>query len=469
MIIKENVKEAHKQLSTCSFRFLESLVEMPELTDRSNFRALDGVAEGLKLQSWPTFIDASSKDQMEEAGQKVFDLLRQIPQRIFNNNTAKMSAYYQVPADVIAMQLEGTNPDHMKNLVARGDFLFTPSGLKCLEYNVSSSMGGMQVAYWQPMYVQIPMITNFLLKNKFKPLYRNVLAILLEHLLDNAGKMFPYAGGDGESGNEINIVMAFPDYGKKLRLRKQERYLEMLYREVRKHRPDKPGGSVVFCDYPDLDIKNGYLFHKGKKIHVLLEMYHGVVMPEIMEIFKDGNLCLFNGPITKFMSNKLNLALLSEYGESDIFSAEEKESIKRYIPWTRRITEGEVTYNGLTEKMEDFIFSHKDKMVIKPPMGMSGAGIHIGKNTPDDIWKKAVEQTFRERNWVLQEQVESCTYLYRSGANGYAEHSAAWGIFIFGSRYAGAFVRVLPNGNNNGVINSGQGAEDTPGIEVAPA
>jgi hypothetical protein len=56
--------------------------------------------------------------------------------------------------------------------------------------------------------------------------------------------------------------------------------------------------------------------------------------------------------------------------------------------------------------------------------------------------------------------------LFQTGENGYAGHHAVWGLFVFGSRYAGGFMRVLPEKNAQGVINTHRGAEKTVILEV---
>ena len=60
----------------------------------------------------------------------------------------------------------------------------------------------------------------------------------------------------------------------------------------------------------------------------------------------------------------------------------------------------------------------------------------------------------------------SCPYLYQVGEQGCAPHHAVWGLFVFGSRYNGGFVRMLPEKGNQGVINSHQGAEESIILEV---
>ena len=97
---------------------------------------------------------------------------------------------------------------------------------------------------------------------------------------------------------------------------------------------------------------------------------------------------------------------------------------------------------------------------------MGGEDVYIGCNTSAAIWKEIVKIASIRKKWLVQEYVESFSYLYQSGEVGCGEHNAVWGIYVFDSQYAGTFLRILLAKNRTGVINSRQGAEETPVFEV---
>jgi hypothetical protein len=119
--------------------------------------------------------------------------------------------------------------------------------------------------------------------------------------------------------------------------------------------------------------------------------------------------------------------------------------------------------------MEDFLSSHREKLIIKPDRELGGKDVHVGKFTGAEQWEEAIGNALRDkdRNWLVQEYVEPSTHLYQYSDDGYAEHQTIWGLFVFGSAYAGGFMRLIPqNGNHKGVINTHQGAEKTAIFEV---
>jgi uncharacterized circularly permuted ATP-grasp superfamily protein len=119
--------------------------------------------------------------------------------------------------------------------------------------------------------------------------------------------------------------------------------------------------------------------------------------------------------------------------------------------------------------MEDFLFSYQEELVIKPVMELGGKDIQVGKFSREDQWERAVERTLRDetRNWIVQKYVEPANHLYQYGDEGYTEHQTTWGLFVFGTEYAGGFLRLMPNEKNSqGVINTHLGATKTVLFEV---
>ncbi len=98
-------------------------------------------------------------------------------------------------------------------------------------------------------------------------------------------------------------------------------------------------------------------------------------------------------------------------------------------------------------------------------MGFGGKNIWIGNKTVPHQWEKYVKNALQEKNWVVQELVETSPGVYQAG-DGYEYHDMAWGFFIFGSQYTGAWVRVMPQEKSKGVINCHQGASVSVIFEV---
>lgn len=455
-MIDNDIVESHRALSGASERFLQYVRENPQVADRSNYNTLHWYDDRLRLQPWPVFRNQKARRQFEEASLGICKLVKQLHRRLFSNDPRKISRYYDIPEDIIALQLEATNDEHIDTLLTRGDFILSQQGLKCIEFNVSSDLGGMEKPIWEAMYLQTPVIDRFIKQNRLSIKNENLLAFLLKYV---TGIYMEKEKEKEKETSQINIALAIPDYRGDGDRSREQAYLQQIYKT---HVPQDGDmdGQIVFCDYHHLKTDSNGVFFNNIKIHILIEIYGGIVTPKIIEQFKKGNIHIYNGPITRVLSNKLNLVLLSENQDGDLFSPEEREIIKKYIPWTRKIAGGETHYNGKSIDLREFVISHRERLVLKPSGGYGGIGVAIGKKTAESEWKQLVQQAFNQKGWLVQEYFESLHYLCQTGTQGFCPHHIIWGEYVFGDQYLGGWVRFLPVDDGKGVINRKQGAEE---------
>ena len=463
-IINEKILKYLQGLSRVNIDFIEFIKKNPEALKRSSFSQLKNYELAVdKLQPWPTFVSRQVRTQLQEAGTAVFHLVRQIPQRLFNNNPQKLAAYFGMPAEYIQLQLESIKNRHLENLLARGDFIFPATGLKCIEYNVTAAIGGLELPLLESIYLDNPIIAKFFQENQLKNNNNNQYVILLQHLLTAAKEKFP-----NENHREINIAFTLPEYKRTGYLLEVEAYLNQVYHQVCRDHHNPTEGTVIICDFSHLTTGKDAVFFNGKRIHILVEMYHGDVPRNIFFSSLLGNVMLYNGPVTQLLSNKLTQALLSENENTGVFNPKESEWIKAYIPWTRRIVPGKVTFAAGTFQLEDFLHTRREQLVIKPVRELGGKDVCVGRFTPAGQWEKVVKRALGDEtgNWIAQEYIEPAAHLYQYGDQGCAEHQVIWGVFIFGTAYGGGFLRIMPYENTNGVINTRQGATKTIIFEV---
>lgn len=456
MEITKEIEDTLGSLSKVNLDFLAFVEKNPACLKRENFSELEELRNKLHfLQAWPTFLGSGTKKMFREAGVEIFNLIKSIPERLFQNDTRKMSAYYQLPVSVLDVQMEGVTREHLDHLLARGDFIFSPSGLKCLEYNIAGNLGGHLLPLWESLYLKNPLILRFLREYDVTIKNKNLLEQYLAHCMRTAE---PLASRSGDA--EINVALVLIG-DMQVNLSPMAGYLEKLYQELLQREYPSQKGNIFLCDFPALDVRDDIVYYKGCRIHALTEWYFGVTPPRIMKAFKAGNILIMNGPITNLMSAKSNLALLSEHADTDtgVFSPEEKNIIRKYVPWTRKITGGETVYRDERIQLEDFVLSHKDALVIKPSLGLGGDGVYIGKSTPRDQWEERVKNAVLKKNWVVQEAVASGSALYQHGETGCAVYDMVWGFFIFGVHYVGTFLRVILKKDAPRIVNTHQGAQ----------
>jgi len=464
MEITKELYEAHQRLSACSARFLDFVKDNPVCLQRSHFEP--SLSRGYEFRStrfqpWPTFINKKTKETLEEAALKVYRLIKTIPERLFSYDINKISDYYGLPGEMSEMLLYGVDKAYLDSLLGRGDFILSPSGqLKCIEYNVQANMGGWELDIIEPKYINIPVISKFLGENNVQLRHNQLFRILTQHVLRSFLEK-PLKS----KRPEINFAIAFPEL-KGIVETSISTYLRNLYKTILQQEPGPLKGNFIICGFDALKIIDDRLFCGNMQIDILIEMGNGNVPFLFLLAVKAGNLMLYNGPIQRLLSNKLNIALLSEHQHSGIFTGEEQEIIKAYIPWTRKLIPGYTTYGTAKIKLEDFMYSHRERLVLKSAEGLGGEEVYPGNRTPPGQWWQMVEKAIAEKTWVIQEYIPSPSFLYQTGENDSAPHQTVWGLFVFGNHYAGGFVRILPEKNNKGVINTKQGAEKSIILEI---
>jgi hypothetical protein len=456
MEIPGELESILKQLSKVNIDFNEFVTKTPDSLKSISFDGMKQTGDSYKLQAWPTFINPQAKALFLEASVKVFNLVKSIPARFFANDPNKAAVYYEQPAAVLNVQLEGINDAHLANVVGRVDFILSHSGLKCLELNVSTYTIGWQYPVWQSLYLNTPVIDKFLKDYRVKINNENYPGLFLEHMIRLASPL---------AGPELNVAMAMEVYIEDPQ--NKNPFLENL-KQLYPGKLARSGlsGQIFMCDFPHLEYSDNKVYYHGHRVHGLIELSHGIVAPGVMKAFNSGNIRLLNGPVTGLLSNKLNLALLSEHEDSDIFTAEEKETIKNYIPWTRKVIPGETLYKGEKIQMENFLIANKDKLVIKPSLGLGGQQVSIGQAIFRKEWEYIVGAALRKRTFLVQELVDAPRFLYRSGEEGCAFHDTVWGVWLLGSQYGASMVRLLPAAKSRKVVNAAQGAEVSAVFEV---
>jgi len=461
MRISEKIRKAHESLSKTNLKFLEFVERNPWCLKHSLYEGLQWPYRKIVLQPWPLFIDQRLKKEAADAGISVFNLIKSIPGKIFNFDAREMGRYYEIPGESMEYILAGVTEEHLHYLLGRGDFIHTPSrGFKCIEYNISGNLGCWELPFWHSIYRKNVTTAKFFEENHLEIINEDLVAVALRSYVNSLIKKFPHYP------DEMNIAMVMAGHQDGILNSQVEEYSVSMYREILQSTNRNLHGELIVCDYKHLTVKGNYVYHKEKRILCIHENYAGFVPEEMLEVFCKGNLVINVGPLTFLMTNKLNIALLSEHEESDLFTPGERESIKKYIPWTRKTTPGQTRYRGETVNLETFVLANKDKLVLKPSLNYGGKQIRIGSRTPPQEWEKEIKTAFQQKTWLIQEYLEPSVYLFQEGEEGYGEHNIVWGMFVFGDTYGGSVLRTLSTRSNKGIINIHQGADLTVVFEV---
>lgn len=459
-LLTPELMQSYERLSHANIEFFEHLSGKPKALVHGSYQNIVILStKDVKLQPWPIFISRRCKEDFRLILDCIFKLIKRIPERVFNNDAVKLEEYYGIPKQDLQYQLQSIETV-LPHLVGRADFIISNNGIKILEYNITANLGGWETIHRSKACLGNAIISEFI-QNKGLPVMENdIIRLLFYHVYVNIQQSNPNV-------KNLNIFMGDYEYQNKLvQFKAAEVYFNQLYGQYLKERGEGSNGRVLMGDYSKMRTISGALFHENTPIHAVIELNHGKVPNNIVHLARSKKLVLLNGPITSFMTNKLNLAVLSENCESSVFTQEEQEVIRRNIPWTRKLRPIETEYRGTRGVLRDIVLENRIAMVIKRADGYGGTGVFMGEQQTEKEWRDLVERAIHENGWLVQEYVESRPFLFLHGDEGCVEHDVIWGGFMYDSMYVGTFIRVLPKRVSHAVINSHQGAESGVVIEL---
>ncbi|HVG44432.1 MAG TPA: hypothetical protein VM890_06855 [Longimicrobium sp.] len=460
-------KPAHARWAEANGDFLEYAASHPECLDRASYASMYGVEwiRKLRLQPWPLFVDGTRRRELEAVARGVDRLMKDTLGRFFLNDPAEVAAFYAADepradesfgtftpdADVVAMLLE--EPDGVDAAPSRGDYLETAEGLKLVEYNAGSGLGGLQADAVGDLCLAAAPTARFLAERGLRARPPGTLRAFFRHMIDDTVRSGAWPGGD------LNLAMMVrPNTPERIALHSPALY-EREYRRALEE--GGLAGRVLLCGPGDLVEEDGFLAVDGHRLHALAEFYEGAVHPTSVPFryFKMGRLNLFSGHIGWLLSDKRNLALLSTYADTDLFTDAERELIHRHIPWTRRVQRGGAGHGGRGIRVPDDLAARREELVLKKASSIGGRHVHVGKFRTDAEWARVIARALHDGDWIVQEYLEMVPYCFQQGARGAGRHDMVWGLFVFGGHFGGAFLRMQPVGDASGLVNTNHGAE----------
>jgi hypothetical protein len=109
------------------------------------------------------------------------------------------------------------------------------------------------------------------------------------------------------------------------------------------------------------------------------------------------------------------------------------------------VSANKVRFRGEEVSLPDLLASsERSRLVLKEGRNYGGKGVFLGQVTPEARWEEVVRTALETGGWIVQERLESLSYLYQCGEYGCAPHDVIWGPFVCGDTYAGVCLRMQP-------------------------
>lgn len=225
--------------------------------------------------------------------------------------------------------------------------------------------------------------------------------------------------------------------------------------EISRQYFEAQGYPTVIVDPRELEYRGGWLRAGDFQINLV---YKRVVVGELIErcgvdnplvrAARDRAVCVANSFRVQMLTKKVLFAQLDDTANEHLFTAEEIASLRRHIPWTRKLAEGFTTYHGRKVDLVEFAATHKEQLVLKPNGDYGGRGVTLGWECDEEKWRQAIEDALGA-SFVIQERVEILEETFPTLVGGEVKYESryvdfdpyTWG----GEDVEGAGIRLSPS------------------------
>jgi hypothetical protein len=176
-----------------------------------------------------------------------------------------------------------------------------------------------------------------------------------------------------------------------------------------------------------------------------VKLIHTLAAYDYLDAMASGQVCVVPTLLAHcVLDDKSVLAFLTDPLFSSEFTATERDTIARHVPWTRRVRSGRTAgpYGGPVDLMP-YAIDQQRRLVLKPNDRTRGEGLLIGAETSPDQWQSALSQAVRAGNHVIQQYLALPEINVPFGdppAVKRMKHGLD--VFLFGGRFAGYMCRA---------------------------
>ncbi|MGB7283866.1 MAG: circularly permuted type 2 ATP-grasp protein [Candidatus Acidiferrum sp.] len=332
---------------------------------------------------------------------------------------------------------------------SRLDAFLLPDSLRFAEYNGESPAGAGYAETLAEIFRELPVMAKFAQNYEVHsyPLSAKLLDALVMSYVDWGGSASPpqiaIVDWDGvPTWSEFEILQA---------------------------RFEKMGVPTIIADPRELRFEGQRLYAHGKKIDLV---YRRVLINDIVakpaecaalvKAYTANAVCVANTFRCKIPHVKAFFAVLTDEQNGALFSHDERELIRRHIPWTRAVADVKTAHFGQTIELLAFVSKERENLVLKPSDEYGGSGVTLGWETSESEWDAAIGRALSAKNgaWIVQERIpvrrEVFPYIAQIGKVDYRDMLVDFAPYLFRGKVAGFLTRLSATGLANVTSGGGQ-------------
>ena len=346
---------------------------------------------------------------------------------------------------------------------ARADAFILPGSLQFAEYNAESPAGAGYSQGLAELFDAEPVMAGF--RERFDARFTRPVEALLDALVASYREWGGTASPPRMAIVDWRDVPTFSEF------------------EILRDAFTALGVPTVICDPRDLeyrpsDVVSGVagtgsrvgpgLYANGERIDLVYRrvLINDIVAREgeckaLLDAYAGKTVCVANTLRCKMPHKKAFFAVLTGERYASLFSAQEREMIRRHVPWTALVEERRVTIGGQHVDLVPHLRARRDQFVIKPNDEYGGTGVTLGWDTSVRDWDTAIARAIaeRDRGWVAQQRIAVRREIFPvcdAGGMTMRDMLVDFAPYIFRGKLAGFLTRLSATGLANVTSGGGQ-------------
>jgi hypothetical protein len=394
----------------------------------------------------PFFLSPEDEARVRAVAEKMAELGERVAAAALDDQALFNQFHLRESEERLARMHTGYGP---ASTASRLDAFLLPDSLKFAEYNGESPAGSGYTETLSEIFRELPVMKEFAKSFEIHsyPLSAKLLDALIASYLD-------------WGGTTKRPQMLIVDW------REVPTWSEF---EILKARFEKMGVPVEIADPRDLVFDGKTLSANGKKIELV---YRRVLINDILarpaeckalvDAYQANAVCVANNFRCKVPHVKAFFAVLTDEQNAGMFSFDEREMIRRHVPWTRVVADVQTAHYGEHIELLSFVRRERNKLVLKPSDEYGGSGVTLGWETDERAWDEAIGKAISANGgaWIVQERIpirrEVYPWVQPNGEVEFRDMLVDFAPYLFRGKVAGFLTRLSATGLANVTSGGGQ-------------
>ncbi|MCP9959793.1 hypothetical protein [Streptomyces sudanensis] len=399
----------------------------------------------------PAFLGGAEREGVVRDLRTVHGLLRSLPERLFGGSVAALAAAVGMDPLQSALVTRGARHGALLPL-GRADLYHDGTRFRLLEFNVTSALGGFEIADVNRAMLAHPPLREFVERHRLR--YQDTLACMVRTLRAECAANVP--DGRPPVVAVVDTAENFAVVGPRLRV---------LAAKLADH-----GCEGIACHLGEFTYPDGRPAVSGRPVDVVLRYFLAEDLADpvavaqlepLLAAVERGAVGLCSRLDAELYGNKGTLAMLSDDRHRDLFDTAELACVDRLLPWTRYVRPRATDPGGDRVDLLAHALAHQDELILKPTLLHGGNGITAGWKVDRAEWRHRIASAM-DGPFVVQRRVRPAPEPFPDGAGGVRDLFPNWGVYLAArdigeDGYAGGFVRAGTD-PDVGVVSMGSGA-----------